>query len=720
MRRKMLITGVSGLLGNNLAYYFRNKVDVLGLYNAHPVIIKGVFTEKYDLLDVGIIAKHILEYDSLIIIHCASLTSIDQCEGDNDLTKTINVLCTRSLVNHIAGKNVKLIYISTDAVYDGVKGNFSENDNVNPKNYYGTSKYEGEMEALKNKDTLVLRTNIFGWNIQDKKSIGEWIFNELDAGCKINCFEDAYFSSIYTYELARVIELAIQSDLRGIYNCGSADSCSKYEFAVKIADCFGLDRTLISPISIDTFNFMAKRGKRLSLNVNKIQKALNYKLPDIDRCIETFYRDYKCGLPVEIRQNNDSSHHKHKNDFIPYGRQWIDENDIQAVVRTLRSEWLTQGPQIEEFEAALAEYCGAKYAVAVNSGTASLHIACLAAGIGNGDEVVTSPNTFVASANCVVYCDAMPVFSDIDTKTYNISPEDIDKRINSRTKAVIPVHFAGQSCDMESIQDIVRTAEKKYGHKIYIIEDACHALGSLYKNNRVGSCTYSDMTVMSFHPVKHITTGEGGMVLTNDEMVYKKLRRFRSHGITNAPEDFVCRERAFQPSDSDAPALLNTWYYEQVDLGYNYRITDIQCGLGISQMKRLDEFRRRRREIVNRYNQAFSGIEKIQVPFESENCDSNFHLYVLLFDFEAMKTSRARFMTLLKENGIQTQVHYIPVHTQPYYREKFNTGWGDYPNAERYYQKCLSIPLYPGMMDEDVKKVIHAIKNFAMKSLAVS
>ncbi|MCK4828621.1 DegT/DnrJ/EryC1/StrS family aminotransferase, partial [bacterium] len=248
--------------------------------------------------------------------------------------------------------------------------------------------------------------------------------------------------------------------------------------------------------------------------------------------------------------------------------------------------------------------------------------------------------------------------------------------------------------------------EKKYGHKIYVIEDACHALGSLYKNKKVGSCAFSDMTVMSFHPVKHITTGEGGVVLTNDEGLLKKLRLWRSHGITSDPCEFVNRDLAFRSATSDSGSTVNPWYYEQIALGYNYRITDIQCALGVSQLKKLARFRKRRREIVNQYNAAFKDPAFIQTPFEANSCDSNFHLYVLLFDFEKIKIDRAEFMLELQQKGIQTQVHYIPVHLQPYFRRSFGTKVGNCPNAEQYYQKCLSIPLYPGMTDEDVKKVI--------------
>ena len=697
-KKNMLITGISGLLGNNLAFYFKDRYRIMGLYNSHPVTIKGIYTEKCELSYPDDIKRIISEYNPQVIIHCASLTNIDECEVDKDTTKRINVLATENIVEDVIDKDIKLIYISTDAVYDGIEGNFSEDDDISPNNYYGRSKYQGELEVLKKKDSLILRTNIFGWNIQEKKSLGEWILNELKSGRKIQGFKDAYFSTLYTLELARVIDMVIRSQLSGIYNCGGANSCSKYDFSMKIADRFSLDKTLITPISIDDFPFRAKRGKNLSLNVGKLQNALDYKLPTIDQSVDEFYRDYKCGLQDEIKQNQLKS--QQERFLISYGRHWIDENDIQAVAEVLRSDRITQGPKVEEFERELSDYCCAKYAVALSSGTAALHVACLAAGIGPGDEVITSPNTFVASANCAAYCGARPVFADINIDTYNISPEEIEKKITKHTKAIIPVHFAGQSCDMEAIQQIVKAAEKKYGRKIYVIEDACHALGSEYRNKKVGCSEYSDMSVFSFHPVKHITTGEGGMVVTNDEQLGGKIRMLRSHGIT---------------SDCNViGSLSGPWYYEQRLLGFNYRITDIQCALGISQFKKLSRFKQRRRNIVEHYNDAFLDLKYVTIPFEKKECNSNFHLYVLLVNFNALGMTRSEFMSLLKDKDICTQVHYIPVHTQPFFKDRFNTKPGDCPVAEQYYEECISLPLYPAMDDHQIKKVINTVKQIVI------
>jgi perosamine synthetase len=705
-RKKMLITGVSGLLGNNLACYFARKFDILGLHNEHPVVIPGIRTECCDLLDFDAVRRVVDGVRPSVIIHCASLANVDACESDPELSERLNVDCTRRIVDALGGSDTHLLYISTDSVYEGTKGRYSEEDAARPLNVYGRTKWEGEKPVLERPGGLVLRTNLFGWNIQDKKSLGEWILGELAAGRSIGGFRDAVFSTIYTMELARVIDVAIHWKLSGLYNCGSSDSCSKYEFALKIADRFGFDRRLIRPISIDDFEFRARRGKDLSLSTKRIEEALEYRLPDIDQSVDTFYKDYRCGVPERIK----AGEIRRVDPFpsIPYGRQTIDEEDIDAVRDVLLSTNLTQGPRIVQFEAALSITVGASYAVACNSGTSALHMACLAAGVGRGDEVITSPNTFVASANCAIYCGAKPVFADIDSETYNITAEEIDRKITKNTKAVIPVHFAGQSCDMESIRDVVRHAERKYGRKIYLIEDACHALGSTYRNSSIGSCTYSDMTVMSFHPVKHITTAEGGAVLTHDSQLLRNIQLLRSHGITSDPGEFQNQDLAFQPSGTRE---RNPWYYEQIAIGFNYRITDMQCALGLSQLGKLDRFKKRRRKIVDQYNRAFQGTPFVKTPFEAENGCSNFHLYVLLIDFNQLGMDRARFMIRLRERGILTQVHYIPVHLQSYYRKRYGTNWGDCPQCEAYYERCLSIPLYPAMTEHDVSKVIAEVSN---------
>ncbi len=377
------------------------------------------------------------------------------------------------------------------------------------------------------------------------------------------------------------------------------------------------------------------------------------------------------------------------NDFINYGKQWIDQDDIESVIAVLKSDYLTQGPAVSDFEKAVSDYTGARYSVAVSNGTAALHIAVKALNVKNGMEGITSPNTFVASANCLVYNNLKPVFADIEKDTYNINPDEIIKKLTEKTKIIIPVHFAGRTCSMERIKKIAMKNNQ------FIIEDAAHAFGSDYADgSKVGNCKYSDMTVFSFHPVKIITTGEGGVITTNNRRIYDILILLRSHGITK--------------NDCDLSENLDPWYYEMQYLGFNYRMTDIQAALGISQLKKIDFFKKRRSEIIEKYNLSFSNIKWLKTPME-DSIGSCFHLYVVQIDFEKIGKNRALVIEIIKSKGIGTQVHYIPVHTQPYYKKSFSYKWGDYPIAENYYRKTLSLPLYPKMKEADVNEVIESI-----------
>lgn len=373
--------------------------------------------------------------------------------------------------------------------------------------------------------------------------------------------------------------------------------------------------------------------------------------------------------------------------YLAYGKQKIDEDDINSVVKVLKGDYLTTGPIVSEFENSVAKYVGTKYAVAVSNGTAALHMACYAAGISEGDEVLVPAITFAASSNCVLYCGGKPVFIDIDPKSYNIDINKIKEKITNKTKAIIPVDFAGQSVDMDSI---LKIAEE---YNLIVIEDAAHALGSEYKNEKVGSKAH--MTEFSFHPVKPITTGEGGVVVTNSKELYEKMILFRSHGITRNSELMT---------ENQGP-----WYYEQIDLGYNYRLTDIQSALGLSQIKKLDDFILKRREIVNKYNEAFKELKEIGTPFENEYSKSGYHIYVLLLNLDKLKCGRKEIFEALQAENIGVNVHYLPVYLHPYYK-KLGYKKGECPVAEDIYNRMITIPLFPSMSDKDVKDVIKAVK----------
>lgn len=376
---------------------------------------------------------------------------------------------------------------------------------------------------------------------------------------------------------------------------------------------------------------------------------------------------------------------------IYYGHQYLDEADYQAVLDVLKSDYLTCGPKIDELEERLCSITGAKYTVAVSNGTAALHVACMAAGVGEGDEVITTPITFAASANCALYCGATPVFADIDEKTWNIDPESVRAHITERTKAVVAVDFTGQSTKLDELKEICRE------HHLVLITDGAHSIGTKYKGQPTGSI--ADMTTFSFHPVKTVTAGEGGAITTNDPELYRRLVLYKAHGIT--------RDAAQMSREPEGP-----WYYEQVELGYNYRMTDIQAGLLLSQLDKLEAFSKRRKEIVARYNEAFSKLEQVTVQEEIPESDTTRHLYILRLNTEKLSINRREFFDAMGAENIVCNVHYIPVYYFPYY-QKLGYRKGICPKAEALYEEILTLPLHYGMTDRDVEDVICAVEKIA-------
>lgn len=375
-----------------------------------------------------------------------------------------------------------------------------------------------------------------------------------------------------------------------------------------------------------------------------------------------------------------------RDNYLPYGSQWIEEDDIQAVIDVLKGNYLTTGPTVLQFEKEIAKYVGAKYAVSFSNGTAALHGACFAAGIGEGTEVITTSMTFAASANCVLYQGGRPVFADIDSNTYNIDPKKVEGLINKKTKAIIPVHFTGQPVALDEIHALAKK------HNLVVIEDAAHALGATYKENKIGST--SDMTMFSFHPVKHITSGEGGVITTNNKNYYERLVQFRSHGITRDNDKIIKNH--------------GPWYYEMQFLGYNYRLTDIQAALGSSQLKKIDRFVELRRKYVAMYNKAFKEIPQINIPYQEKCCSSSWHLYIIRLNLEQLTVTRKEIFEALLLQNIGVNVHYIPVHLLPYYQQ-LGYEKGICPNAEKLYEEIITLPLFPKMKEDDVNDVIAAV-----------
>jgi len=375
-----------------------------------------------------------------------------------------------------------------------------------------------------------------------------------------------------------------------------------------------------------------------------------------------------------------------RREMLPYGQQWIEDDDIRSVVEVLKGDYLTTGPRINEFESRFAEYVGARYAVAVANGTAALHAAAFAAGIGPGAEVITTPITFAASANCVLYMGGKPVFADIKDSDWNIDSNEITRKLNSRTKAIIPVHFTGLPADLDEVHQIARE------HNLVVIEDAAHALGATYKGRGIGGL--SQMTIFSFHPVKHITTGEGGMITTDDVNLYHRLMQFRSHGITRDGERLLQDE--------------GPWYYEMQFEGFNYRLTDVQAALGLSQLAKADRFLERRREIVARYIEAFKDMPEISLQVRQADREAGWHLFIIRLNTERLKVDRRRVFEALRAENIGVNVHYIPVYLHPYYRDLGYPG-GLCPRAEKLYSEMITLPLFPKMTAQDVTDVIEAV-----------
>ena len=596
------------------------------------------------------------------------------------------------MVNVCKKFNTKLIYISTDHLFDGKSLIYKEDDVCNPINVYSRTKLKSENYIKKRlKNFLIIRTNFFGKGPYFRTSFSDKLINDLKNEKKFYASSKIFFSPISISLLIKYSMMLINKNAVGTFNISSSQRISKFNFSKLIAKEYDLNLKNI----VDTSKFFnrtsVKRPANMALSNYKLRKYLKINIPSIEQQIK------------KLKQNDNI----YKNFFVnvkPYGQHYIDKQDIEEVIKVLRSPYLTQGPKIDEFENAVARYVGSKYAVAVSSATAGLHICSLVAGIKKGTYAITSPITFVSTANAVSYNNGKILFSDINRRDINIDPKKIESLINKqkKIKAVIPVHFAGYPCKMREINKISK--EKN----IVIIEDAAHGLGGKYlSGEKIGSCKYSDMCVFSLHPVKSVAAGEGGVITTNNYDYYRKFIRLRSHGINKLDDKFL--NNAFSKTNG----FTNPWYHEMQEIGFHYRITDIQAALALSQLKKLDKFIAKRRKLSQIYDRAFKNSKYLKPIVKDEKNLSARHIYILRVNFKKLKMSRSELMIKLYNQGVGTQIHYLPVPEHPFYKKKLRNGKNNefLKNAYDYYENCLTIPLYYSLSYSEQKKIISILNN---------
>ena len=683
--KKILIIGGSSLLAHSLSKVLKDNYEVLLSLNKTVPEVFEFQTLKLNFQNIKTLSDSISNVDSIdLIINCIGFTNVEECEINYNLAVKLNIDYPSMISRACKDLKIKFVHISTDHLSDGYKPFTKESDDVTCLNRYAKSKYLGESEVIKNNsDSIILRTNFFCWGPSYKNSFSDFIINNLEIKSEIYLFEDVFFSPISVKELSKVILSLVELNSSGIYNAVSNERISKYDFGILISDIFDMNKHLIKKTLLTKRNDLTSRPLDMSLSNDKIKK-LGIEVKSLKEQI--------LELRNEILYMNER--------IIPYGRQNINEDDINEVNKILRSDFLTQGPTVISFENAISNYTNSKYSIAVNSATSALHISCLALGVKKNDIVWTSPISFVASSNCAIYCGAKVNFVDIDKYNYNISVIELEKKLkiakknNSLPKVVIPVHLSGQSCDMKKIHLL----SKKYGFKI--IEDASHAIGASYLGNKVGCCKYSDITVFSFHPVKIITSGEGGACTTNDKNIANMLARYRSHGIT--------RHELEMDQKSHGP-----WYYQQINLGFNYRMTDIQAALGLSQIKRLDDFISKRHQIANTYNNAFKS-ESIKIPEQEKYNYSSYHLYIIRLKTSMPSLDKLSLFKMMRKNGILVNLHYIPIYKHPYY-QKIGFKDSDFPESEKYYEEAISLPIHTLLSESEQDFVIQNILRFIGK-----
>ncbi len=694
MKKKILLFGASGLLGTNFVNFLSKKYNFCLVVNDNKFFYKNCTylhlsnKNKNKRSDKSILEKKIKVINPDLIINCAANTNLDYCEANESKTEYINTFLPKELATVCQKYKIKFIHISTDHLFKKNINSKDETLKVEPKNVYAKQKSKAEILVKKyDKKALIIRTNFFAHS-KDTKNFFNEILDKSNQGKNITLFDDYFFTPIYSKYLILAIDKLIEKKQAGVFNIVSNETLSKYEFALIFFKLMKLDKGLIQLAKLKDQNFKAKRSSNLSLSNKKLMRCIKFKIPSLK-------------LQVQEYINNNNKINKILSKKIPYGKHSINKKDILSVSKVLMSESLTQGNYVNETENKIAKYLGAKYAVAVSSATAGLHISYLALNVNKKSKILTTPNTFVSTSNAALFCDSKPIFTDISIDNLNLSLSNLEKNIkkNKDLKTIVPVHFGGLASNMKILSEIA----KKY--HLNIVEDASHAFGGIYEcGAKIGSGKYSDLCVFSFHPVKIIAGGEGGIVTTNNKELYQKLLHLRSHGIRKNTEEVINKKNGLTNNKR------NIWYYEMDRLGYNYRQTEIHCGLINSQIDRVDSFLEKRKSLAARYDLKFLDNKLINSFQHKSRKRSSNHLYILDINFKEAKLSRNEFMQRLRNHNIISQVHYIPVPIQPYYK-KIGYSMEELENCKNYYERCLSIPLYYDLTYEEQDYVIDSISN---------
>jgi len=692
---RIVITGGSGLLGLNWALARKQFDEVYLFLHKRSLSIDGINTQFVDLQNSSEIGRVLKIIKPDLVVHTAALTDVDLCEEFPSESKSSNVDIAVNVARQAFKLNIPLAHISTDHLFDGASAKYTEDDSIHPVNTYGCHKALAESLVQEvHPKSLIIRTCFFGWGPKYRRSFSDYIIDALRSNQNVTLYDDVVFSPINVTDLIRIVHELVELNSEGVFNVCARDSISKYEFGVRLAESQGLESELIQPIQASRLRRKVKRPVNLSLSDKKLRSRLNFKGITINDAIASLKNDCQISDQLSIIGN-----------LIPYGRHFVDEDDVKAVRNTMLFGSLTQGPAIERFETKIAEYTGAKYAVAVSSATAGLHISYKVLGVAPSKTVLVSPITFVSTANAAHFCGSSVHFSDITSHTLNICATGVEKALNSfpDIHVVAPTLFAGTGEGISEVSSIAKSFKK------HVVEDAAHGLGGRYPcGAMIGSCKYSDCTVFSLHPVKSIAAGEGGVVTTNDKNIYRALKRARSHGIIGAESDF------HNPKDALTNGTVNPWYYEMVELGFHYRFTDIQATLATSQLSKLESFMERRRQLVRKYQDWIEVTPNVTLAQQIDHEISSNHLMPVSIDFAKLLMPRSDFMNALRKKGIITQVHYIPVVNQPFYeRQGFRRS--AFPNSQKYYKSALSLPLYYGLRDHEFDYVIQELEQLIRK-----